>query len=93
MWFRKAEWMSANGYPADAVHVLWIALGLRIKDAVAGPHAELRERLRDACSRWLSALGWDWRVVGEKVCDLRQLIDTLCAPSGGDREAAGGRWL
>lgn len=73
-WLEKVEWMFANGYTPDALHALWIAFGLRIKDAPE----DLNEQLDLASSQWLETIGWDWNTVQAKSHQLRELSDNFC---------------
>ena len=77
-WFQKVEWMLANGYTPDALHALWIALGLRIKDAKARDIGVRSEDLELACSQWLDTIGWDWDTVNSKAGELQRLMDRFC---------------
>ncbi|KKN08719.1 hypothetical protein LCGC14_1053860 [marine sediment metagenome] len=77
MWFSKVKWMFANGYGSDALHALWIALGLRIK----GAPNDLRDLLDVASSHWLDTIGWNWDTVLAKSHQLRGMIDRFCIPS------------
>ena len=86
MWLKKIEWMLANGYRPDALHALWIALGLRVKDASAGDIGVADRDLERACSRWLNTIGWDWETTGSKAAELRGLTDRFCQSDALERE-------
>ena len=77
MWFSKIEWMLANSYKPNALHTLWIALGLRIR----GAPDDLRDQIGVASSRWLHTIGWDWDTVLAKSGELQALIERFCMPS------------
>ena len=70
--------MLANGYRRDALHALWIALGLRIKDARARDIGVSPEDLDRTCSQWLDTIGWDWETVSGKAGELPSLTDRFC---------------
>ena len=78
MWLEKVEWMLANGYRPDAFHALWIALGLRIKDARAHSGDYYDNELEKASRRWLATIGWDHLYRRKKLVQLRELIDLFC---------------
>jgi predicted nucleotidyltransferase len=89
MWLEKVEWMFANGYAADALHALWIALGLRIKDARGNPDARLHSDLDIASQQWLAIIGWDGPTLAGKLDLLRAIIDAYCGPLPPGTDAAG----
>jgi len=91
MWLEKVAWMFANGYTADALHALWIAMGLRIKDARGNPDARLHSDLAAASQQWLSIIGWDGPTLKGKLGLLREIIDAYCGPLSPGTGAAG-RW-
>jgi len=80
MWIDKVRWMFANGHVPDAFHALWIALGLRIKEAKTRRDERLRSQLTSASQRWLDIVGWDQPTAKGKLCSLRQIIDEYCHP-------------
>lgn len=77
-WLAKIEWMLANGYRADALHALWIALGLRIKDANKRDISVSPGDLERACSQWLDTIGWDCLTVRDKARELRSMSKCFC---------------
>ena len=87
MWFSKVKWMFANGYGPDALHALWIALGLRIK----GAPDDLINQIEAASLRWLDTIGWDWDAVLVKSHQLRRMIDRFCIPGEGEDKTSD--WL
>lgn len=78
MWFKKVEWMLANGYRTDALHALWIALGLRIKEATTRDIGVSPADLQQRCLRWMDTIGWDWGTVNSKSNELQGLMDRFC---------------
>ncbi len=89
MWLQKVEWMFANGYAADAFHALWIAMGLRIKDARGSPDARLHSDLDAASRQWLTIIGWDGPTLQGKLGLLREIINMYCGPLSPETGAAG----
>ena len=89
MWLAKVEWMFANGYTPDALHALWIALGLRIKDAKGNADARLHSDLGVAARQWLRIIGWEGPTLQGKLGLLRQTIDAYCGPLSPQADAAG----
>ena len=87
MWLAKVEWMFANGYTADALHALWIALGLRIKGARGNPDAQLHSDLDAASRQWLTIIGWEGSALRSKLGLLRETIDAYCGPLPPGRDA------
>lgn len=80
MWVQKVEWMFANGYASDALHTLWIALGLRIKDAKERSDDGLRSQLMVASDLWLRTIAWNHAMAQKKLLELREMIDCYCRP-------------
>ena len=68
-WIDTIRWMFANGYEVDAFHILWIALGLQIKNGKTSP---------TAAEKWLDIVGWDKPTMRAKLRLLRQIIDKNC---------------
>jgi predicted nucleotidyltransferase len=80
IWLDKVKWMFANGCTAAAFHALWIALGLRIKDARGNADARLHSELDAASRQWLTIIGWEGPVLRGKLNLLRATIDAYCGP-------------
>jgi len=78
IWFEKVKWMLVNGYRPDAFHALWIALGLRIKDAKVREIGVSTGDLERACSQWLDTIDWNWDTVKHKAVELENLTDRFC---------------
>ncbi len=74
-WVDKVRWMFDNGYRPDAFHALWIALGLRIKDARAD--RLLYGQLVAASSQWLALIGWEGPRLIAQMHRLRQMLDAF----------------
>jgi hypothetical protein len=70
--------MFANGYESDAFHILWIALGLKIKSAKTSPTDPYYSQMTTAAKKWLDIIGWDKPTMGAKLHLLRQIIDKYC---------------
>lgn len=85
MWFDKVEWMFAHAHRPDALHALWIALGLRIKDVRARTADCGCDRLAGAAERWLDTVGWDLSTKRQKLHQLGDLIDRFCG-QGAERQ-------
>lgn len=78
IWFEKVEWMLANGYRPDALHALWIALGIRLRDAKERNIGLKPEGLDQVCVRWLETIDWDWDTVSHKAVELQTLAERFC---------------
>jgi hypothetical protein len=76
-WLARVEWLFAHGYAADALHALWIALGLRVKDTAEAGDA-VRGPVRAASRRWLELLGWRGDVREAKRAALVALAAEVC---------------
>ena len=70
--------MFANGHETDAFHMLWIALGLKIKSGKTSPTGQYRSQLTTAAENWLDIIGWDKPTMEVKLGLLRQIIDRYC---------------
>lgn len=77
-WIDTIRWMFANGYESDAFHILWIALGLKIKSAKTSPTDPYYSQMTTAAKKWLDIIGWDKPTMGAKLHLLRQIIDKYC---------------
>ena len=65
--FQKYAWMNRHGFKDEAFHMLWILLGLALKDKQAKERYEMAQR-------WLEELGWNEAILRKKHQELEDLI-------------------
>jgi hypothetical protein len=71
-WIHKVRWLFEQGYAADGLHALWIALGLAIHYTRPEQGDVTQEAIDAACQRWLELVGWGDGSLPERCAVLRR---------------------
>ena len=81
---RKAEWMTANGYHREAVHLMWYLAGAQHDVIRSTTDPLVASRSRELVDTWFRAVGWEGQdVLEEKVRMAEEMVAEMEALAAG----------
>ena len=63
---KKIEWMAENGQHQEALHVLWIGMGVHAVGWRKSEDPWIKSKGSELAQRWLEGVGWDGEVALEE---------------------------
>jgi hypothetical protein len=71
---KKIEWMVKNGQHREALHVLWIGMGVHAVAWRKREEAWIKSKGAELAQRWLKGVGWDGKVALEQKLKMAKAL-------------------
>jgi len=71
---KETEWMIGNGLHREALHSLWIGVGIGLRSHMESGRTEYQERARELARRWLRNVDWGDGKLDAKVTHLGEYV-------------------
>jgi predicted nucleotidyltransferase len=75
---KKIEWMAKNGQHREALHVLWIGMGVHAVEWRKSEDTSIKSKGSELTQRWLEGVGWDGKpALEEKLKMAKSLLRAI----------------
>jgi predicted nucleotidyltransferase len=71
---KKIEWMVSNDQHREALHVLWIGMGVLAAEWRKSENARIKSNGSELAQRWLEGVGWDGKTALEEKLKIAKVL-------------------
>ena len=71
---KKIEWMAKNDLHREALHMLWIGMGVHAVEWRKREDAWIKSKGSELAQRWFEGIGWDGKVVLEEKQTIAKVL-------------------
>lgn len=85
---KETEWMIANGLHREALHSLWVGVGIGLRSHMESGGTEQHEHARDLAHRWLKSVDWGDDKLDARGSHLSEYVTHAIQLAGGEPHQA-----